>query len=152
MKMLIQIVVPGIICIFFPSLFVIPQTLPESTLTLSSKSERKKLLNNNPNEKQRITSCEQSIHIFDQSLYRALEDKSSLIIIFRRGENEKNKFTNERMSILENLCRARGYEGSCAIAIGSPIDGLGRADFYVKGNLFETAYYERNTKSFCSKP
>ena len=152
MKVAQAILSATIIGFSYSSLFIVSQTLSEPNPISDTNSQRKKIVNHTSSNGEEVTSCEQSIHIFDQSLYLALQDESSLIIVIRPGKDEKKKVASVRMSILENLCQARNNKHSCIIATGTQTDGLGSANFYVKGNLYDVAYYEKNTSSFCHRP
>ena len=106
-----------------------------------------------------VDSSERPVHCDDVLLY--LDDTVSrsaklgdayLIVIARLGKGERSARLNRvRLSAIESYLR-RKSKSKLVTAEGSRVEGLGRVEIYVGGQLMYTLRIVRNSKSFCPSP
>lgn len=90
----------------------------------------------------------------DESLFQIVSKPNKvLLVVLRPNKKEKTKVVKSRTAIIENFCeKARGMKGKCIVSVGKQTAGLGAAEIYVEGELFDTIHYAKNASSFCVSP
>lgn len=144
---------PSTFLLLLFSLLICLATISDASEVRLNKFDNEIAKNYLQDDKQEIiTNCEDTINIFAESANYAHENKSLMIVIFRQGKNEKKKIVERRFADLKNFGKSRKIGDLGVFAIGERAKRLGRADFYVKGVLFKTIYYGKNSISACNGP
>lgn len=99
------------------------------------------------------TSCESGLLKFDTSLLKLKENPETvLILIAYRAKNEKNNVRKARLTALRRILSIRKASGEVIFAESEKLSDIGSIKIFIAGKLFDTIYYDRNTKTFCDKP
>jgi hypothetical protein len=99
-----------------------------------------------------VLSCDDGVARQDFIVSEALEklkDDTFLFVILRQSINESSENLAERrlFNIQRYFFKERGSRlpgKKVVIAIGQPVEGLGRVEYYIDGRLFEFLFYPRN--------
>ena len=99
------------------------------------------------------TNCEESLRVLDSAIAETKRfPDSSLIVILRRGAGESDARLSKRRFRLIERYMTEARRTAHVIAEGSPTNGLGVIDLYVRGKLEGTIYLKRNSRSVCPVP